>query len=143
VDHVRPQSMVDRPWTAAPSSSELRPPAVPVSKGAGQGAGEEEWNAVSSVGGSLGPRRQCGSRALRRRGGTRAEPEVMDDGSGPPVSWVQRGVKAAWLEALPREEGSNRGPVGRGKRPVRKERRSGSWLGQKSGWADSLLGRLG
>jgi hypothetical protein len=36
---------------------------------------------------------------------------VRDDGWGPPVGHVRRGVKAARLEALPREEGSNR--VGR------------------------------
>jgi hypothetical protein len=69
VDHVRPRSTVDRPWTVAPSSLELRPPAVPVSKGTGQGAGEEEWNAGSSVGGSPGRGRQCGNRASRRRSG--------------------------------------------------------------------------
>jgi hypothetical protein len=55
--------MVDRPWTAAPGSPELRPPAAPVSTGAGQGAGEGEWFAGSSVGGSLGRERRCGGRA--------------------------------------------------------------------------------
>jgi hypothetical protein len=59
--------MVDRPWTAAPSSSELRPPAVPVSKGAGQGVGEEEWNegarwaAHRGVGGSVAAGRRGGA----------------------------------------------------------------------------------
>jgi hypothetical protein len=71
MDHVRPRSTVDRPWTVAPSSSELRPPAVPASKGAGQAAGEEEWNVGSSVGSSLGHGRQCGCRASRWRGGGR------------------------------------------------------------------------
>jgi hypothetical protein len=42
VDHVRPRSTVDRPWTAAPSSSELRPPAVPVSRGGRGGVECEE-----------------------------------------------------------------------------------------------------
>jgi hypothetical protein len=42
VDHVRPRSTVDRPWTAAPSSSELRPLAVSVSKGTDHWVGEEE-----------------------------------------------------------------------------------------------------
>jgi hypothetical protein len=37
-----PRSTVDRPWTAALSSSQLRPPAAPVSTGASQGAGEGE-----------------------------------------------------------------------------------------------------
>jgi hypothetical protein len=60
VDRGRAWSTVDRPWTAAPGSPELRPPAAPVSTGAGQGAGEEEWNAGSSVGGSPGRGRQCG-----------------------------------------------------------------------------------
>jgi hypothetical protein len=41
VDNTRPQSTVDRPWTAASGSPELRPPAAPVSTGADQGAGEE------------------------------------------------------------------------------------------------------
>jgi hypothetical protein len=54
---------------AALSSLELRPPTVPMSKGAGQGAGEEEWNAGSSVGGSPGRGWQCGSRGSRRHGG--------------------------------------------------------------------------
>jgi hypothetical protein len=62
MDHSRPRSTVDRPWTAAPGSPELRPLATPVSTGGGQGAGEE-WNAGSSMGGSPGRRWQCGGRA--------------------------------------------------------------------------------
>jgi hypothetical protein len=38
----------------------FRPPAAPLSTGAGQGVGEGEWNTGSSVGGSLGRERQCG-----------------------------------------------------------------------------------
>jgi hypothetical protein len=94
VDHVRPRSMVDRPWTVAPSSSELQPPAVPVSKGAGQGAGEEEWNAGSSVGGSPGRGRQCGSRASRRRGGGQGGlgGEALQHGRGGEESSVRGGM---------------------------------------------------
>jgi hypothetical protein len=58
-----PRSTVDLPWTAAPSSPELRPPATPLSMGAGQGAGEEEWGAGSAVGGSPGHERRCGGQA--------------------------------------------------------------------------------
>jgi hypothetical protein len=69
MDHAQPRSTVDRPWTAAPGSPELRPP---VSTGAGHGAGEEEWNAGSSVGGSPGHGRQCGGQASRQHGGGRS-----------------------------------------------------------------------
>jgi hypothetical protein len=62
---------VDRPWTTAPGSPELRPPAALVSMGADQGAGEGEWDAGSSVGGSPGRERHCGGRASQRRGGGR------------------------------------------------------------------------
>jgi hypothetical protein len=61
MDHARPRSTVDRPWTAAPGSPALRPPAAPVSTGAGQGAREEEWNVGSSVGGSVAARRRGGA----------------------------------------------------------------------------------
>jgi hypothetical protein len=70
MDRARPRSMVDRPWTAAPGSPELWPPAAPVSTGASQGAGEE-WNTGRSVGGSPWRRRQCGGRASRQHGGGR------------------------------------------------------------------------
>jgi hypothetical protein len=56
---------------AAPGSSELRPPAAPVSTGASQGAGEGEWDAGSSVGGSPKRERRCGGRASLRHGGGR------------------------------------------------------------------------
>jgi hypothetical protein len=62
---------MDRSWTAAPGSPKLQPPAAPVSTGAGHGAGEGEWDAGSSVGGSPGRERRCGGRALRQRGGGR------------------------------------------------------------------------
>jgi hypothetical protein len=64
---------VDRPWTAAPSSPDFRPPAAPVSTDADQGVGEGEWDAGNSVGGSPGRGRQCGGRASRRRGGGRGD----------------------------------------------------------------------
>jgi hypothetical protein len=67
VDHAWPRSTVDRPWTAAPGSLELRPPAAPVSKGVGQGAGEEEWNAGSS---GAAHRGAGGSVVAGHRGGT-------------------------------------------------------------------------
>jgi hypothetical protein len=82
VDHARPRSTVDRLWTAAPGSPELRPPAAPVSTGAGQGAGEEEWNAGSSVGGSPGRGRQCGGRASRWHGGGRGGSVGRRSGAG-------------------------------------------------------------
>jgi hypothetical protein len=55
----------------APGSPELRPPTALVSTGASQGAGEGEWDAGSSVGGSPGRERWWGGRASRRRGGGR------------------------------------------------------------------------
>jgi hypothetical protein len=57
---------VDRPWTAAPGTPELRPPAAPVSTGAGQEVGEgEERGEVWSAPGVLevafiGPREGAG-----------------------------------------------------------------------------------
>jgi hypothetical protein len=66
---LEPRSTVDRSWTAAPSSPELRPPAASVSTGAGEGAGEGEWGARSAVGGSPGREWRCGRRASQRRGG--------------------------------------------------------------------------
>jgi hypothetical protein len=77
-----PRSTVDRPWTAAPSSPELRPPAAPVSTGVGQGAGEEEWGTGSVVGGSPGRKRRCGSRASRRRSGGRKNSMVRRSSAG-------------------------------------------------------------
>jgi hypothetical protein len=78
----KPWSTVDRPWTMALSSTELRPPAAPVSTGAGQGAGEEEWGAGSAVGGSPGHVWRCGGRASRRRGGSRKNLMVRHSGAG-------------------------------------------------------------
>jgi hypothetical protein len=54
VDRVH--ESVDRPWTAAPSSLEFRPPAASVSTGAGQGAGK----------GGVG-RGECGGRLTEAR----------------------------------------------------------------------------
>jgi hypothetical protein len=43
---------VDQPWTAAPNSPELRPPATPGLKVVGEGVGEVEEAAVSTFVGS-------------------------------------------------------------------------------------------
>jgi hypothetical protein len=48
-----------------------QPPAAPVSKGAGQGVEEEEWDAGNSFRASPEGGRWRGGRALRRRGGGR------------------------------------------------------------------------
>jgi hypothetical protein len=86
-----PQSTVDRPCTAAPSSPELRPPAAPVSTAAGQGAGEGEWGAGSAVGGSPGRERWCGGRASRWRS-EKFGGEAFRHGRGEGRSMVRCGV---------------------------------------------------
>jgi hypothetical protein len=77
-----PRSTVDRSWTVAPNSPELRPPAAPVYTGVGQGVGEEEWGAGSAVGGSPGHERWCGSQASRRGGGGQKNLMVRRSGVG-------------------------------------------------------------
>jgi hypothetical protein len=59
-----PQSTVDRPWTAAPSSP------------------EGEWGAGSAVGASPGHERRCGNQASRRRGGGRKNSLVRRSDAG-------------------------------------------------------------
>jgi hypothetical protein len=61
-------------WTGMDGGTELvgaRPSGAPVSKGAGQGAEEEEWDTRNSFRASPEGGRRQGGRASRRRGGGR------------------------------------------------------------------------
>jgi hypothetical protein len=86
-----PRSTVDRPWTTAPSSPELRPPTAPVSMGASQGAGEGEWGVGSAVGGSPRRERRCGGRASQWRS-EKFDSEAFRRGRGEGRSVVKCGV---------------------------------------------------